>query len=187
MRTPNSNAILSRRRWNPPPDCSPLNCVELEPQISGQLSELSGLLAPAGRLLLALSLPSKAPRLSSLLAADLLDEPTKQAFLEAEEEIYQPLQKKDGTLTKQALDERLQSGYSVAVCSAKPYTTELRLSANRIQEWLEPRNNTGYFGKLRLLLDSATFQKIAQAFKQHAPHKTHPWSRTVLHLVVVRQ
>jgi len=123
LRTPNSNAILSRRRWNPPPDCSPLNCVELEPPISGQLSELSGLLAPAGRLLLALSLPSKAPRLSSLLAADLLDEPTKQAFLEAEEEIYQPLQKKDGTLTKQALDERLQSGYSVAVCSAKPYTT----------------------------------------------------------------
>jgi putative ATPase len=161
--------------------------TEQEPPISGQLAALSDLLAPAGRLLFALSLPSKAPRLSSLLAANLLDASTKQALLDAEQEIYQPLQNKDGTLTKKAFGERLQAGYSIVVCSEKSYTTELRLSAHRIQEWLEPRNNTGYFGKLRSLLAPATFQEIAQAFKQHVPHKTHPWSRTVLQLVVVRQ
>ena len=161
--------------------------TEQEPPISGQLAALSDLLAPAGRLLFALSLPSKAPRLSSLLAANLLDASTKQALLDAEQEIYPPLQNKDGTLTKKAFGERLQVGYSIVVCSEKSYTTELRLSAHRIQEWLEPRNNTGYFGKLRSLLAPATFQEIAQAFKQHVPHKTHPWSRTVLQLVVVRQ
>ena len=161
--------------------------TKLEPPVSEQLAALAGLLSKAGKLVLALSLPSKTPRLSTLVAPDLLADAARRALHDAEEEIYQRLQDKDDGLTKKALDGRLQSGYSIAVCTAKPYSTELRLSANRVREWLEPGNNSGYFRKLRSLLDQATFHEIAQAFKHHAPHRTHPWFRTVLHLVVVRQ
>jgi len=159
---------------------------EVTPPLPEQLSPLAGLLTRGGRLVLAASLSSKAPRLSSLLPEGSLAAPTRQLLSEAEAQIYLPLQAKEAAYCKNDLEEKLQSGYSIGVGDEKTYSTRLHLSAARIREWLEPREDTGYFGQLRAMLDAAPFAEVAQAFRQHAPKQSHRWTRTVFHCVVER-
>ncbi len=145
------------------------------------IEQIRKLLAPAGSVVLAESVPRRGQRLSQLIDAQAIEKSLYAAFCAAEDDLYN--NQADDWVNWDIAD--LQRDFSAAgfVCEIESiaFQTQLTIAAELLERWLG--EGSKYCDRLTVHnLLPAEIERIRQHFSQQLKNKAVTWSRTIAYI-----